>query len=173
LRSIGKANDLKFKEKYMAAGERYGVRGEFGKPAVRLNRRELLAAGALLLDPSAAFSQSTFKSLRAISRTLEVRGKPASVFALQGADKLNLVEGGRFSLRLKNDLEEGTIIHWHGLTPPSVFDGSPVSQGIVKHGSSFEYDFVINRSGTPLDAFARGIASAKAPCSTDDRTIAR
>jgi FtsP/CotA-like multicopper oxidase with cupredoxin domain len=142
LRSIGKANDLKFKEKYMAAGERYGVRGEFGKPAVRLNRRELLAAGALLLDPSAAFSQSSFKSLRAISRTLEVRGKPASVFALQGADKLNLVEGGRFSLRLKNDL------HWHGLTPPSVFDGSPVSQGIVKHGSSFEYDFVINRSGT-------------------------
>lgn len=77
-----------------------------------------------------------------------VLGKPASVFALQGADKLNLVEGGRFSLRLENDLKEGTIIHWHGLTPPSAFDGSPVAQGIVKHGSSFEYDIVINRSGT-------------------------
>ena len=58
------------------------------------------------------------------------------------------MEGGRFSLRLENDLREGTIIHWHGLTPPSAFDGSPVAQGIVKHGSSFEYDFVINRSGT-------------------------
>jgi FtsP/CotA-like multicopper oxidase with cupredoxin domain len=119
-----------------------------GKQWVRLNRRELLAADALLFDPPAGFSQSSFKSLRAVRRTLDVLGKPASVFGLQGADKLNLVEGGRFSLRLENESKEGTIVHWHGLTPPSAFDGSPVSQGLVKHGSSFEYDFVINRSGS-------------------------
>jgi FtsP/CotA-like multicopper oxidase with cupredoxin domain len=173
LRTIGKTKDLKFKEKYMASGEGMEPKAKLGKQSGQLNRRELLAAGALLFDPLAAFSQSSFKSLRAVRRTLEVLGKPASIFALQGADKLNLVEGGRFSLRLENDLREGTIIHWHGLTPPSAFDGSPVAQGIVKHGSSFEYDFVINRSGTHWMHSQCGIASAKAPCRTDDRTLGR
>jgi FtsP/CotA-like multicopper oxidase with cupredoxin domain len=124
------------------------LKAEHGKSWGRLSRRELLTAGALLLNPLTASAQSSFKPLRAVNRTLNVLGRAASVFALQGADKLNLVEGGRFSLRLENDLKDGTLIHWHGLTPPSVFDGSLASQGIIKHGSSFEYDFVINRSGT-------------------------
>jgi FtsP/CotA-like multicopper oxidase with cupredoxin domain len=113
-----------------------------------LNRRQLLAGAGLLLSALPCAAQSSFKTLRVAKRTLEVLKKPAEVFAIEGADNLNLVEGGRFSVRLVNDQPEGTIIHWHGLTPPSALDGSHLSQGIVKHGSSFEYDFVNDRGGT-------------------------
>ena len=70
----------------MASGEGMEPKAKLGKQSGQLNRRELLAAGALLFDPLAAFSQSSFKSLRAVRRTLEVLGKPAAIFALQGAD---------------------------------------------------------------------------------------
>jgi FtsP/CotA-like multicopper oxidase with cupredoxin domain len=113
-----------------------------------LNRRQLLAAAALAISAVPSVAQSSFKTLRVTRRTLDVLKKPADVFAIEGADKLNLVAGGRFSLRLENDQPEGTIVHWHGLTPPSALDGSHLSQGIIKHGSSFEYDFVNGRGGT-------------------------
>src|SRR5829696_2490634 len=74
--------------------------------------------------------------------------RKSKMYDIAGADKLNLVAGGRFSVRLENDQPEGTIVHWHGLTPPSALDGSHLSQGIIKHGSSFEYDFVNGRGGT-------------------------
>ena len=128
--------------------EMYPVRMQDGKRQPLLNRRQLLAAAALAMSAVPAMAQSSFKTLRVTKRTLEVLNKPAEVFAIEGADKLNLVAGGRFSLRLENDQPEGTIVHWHGLTPPSALDGSHLSQGIIKHGSSFEYDFVNGRGGT-------------------------
>lgn len=121
---------------------------QFDKLRPSLNRRQLLAAAALAMSAVPSVAQSSFKTLRVTRRTLEVLKKPADVFAIEGADKLNLVAGGRFSLRLENDQPEGTIVHWHGLTPPSALDGSHLSQGIIKHGSSFEYDFVNGRGGT-------------------------
>ena len=121
---------------------------QFDKLRPLLNRRQLLAAAALAMSAVPSLAQSSFKTLRVTRRTLEVLKKPAEVFAIEGADKLNLVAGGRFSLRLENDQPEGTIVHWHGLTPPSALDGSHLSQGIIKHGSSFEYDFVNDRGGT-------------------------
>jgi FtsP/CotA-like multicopper oxidase with cupredoxin domain len=121
---------------------------QFDKLRPLLNRRQLLAAAALAMSAVPSVAQSSFKTLRVTRRTLEVLKKPAEVFAIEGADKLNLVAGGRFSLRLENDQPEGTIVHWHGLTPPSALDGSHLSQGIIKHGSSFEYDFVNGRGGT-------------------------
>jgi FtsP/CotA-like multicopper oxidase with cupredoxin domain len=113
-----------------------------------LNRRQLLAGAALMMGAVPSLAQSSFKTLRVAKRTLDVLGKPAEVFAIEGAGKLNLVAGGRFSVRLENDQPEGTIVHWHGLTPPSALDGSHLSQGIIKHGASFEYDFVNGRGGT-------------------------
>ena len=119
-----------------------------GKCRPLLNRRQLLAGAALAMNAVPSLAQSSFKILRVAKRTLDVLKKPAEVFAIEGADKLNLVAGGRFSVRLGNDQPEGTIVHWHGLTPPSALDGSHLSQGIIKHGSSFEYDFVNGRGGT-------------------------
>jgi FtsP/CotA-like multicopper oxidase with cupredoxin domain len=113
-----------------------------------LGRRAFLGGAALLMGSLPGVAQSSFDTLKVTKRTLDVLKKPAEVFGIEGADSLNLVEGGRFSVRLVNGQKEGTIVHWHGLTPPSALDGSHVSQGLVKHGASFEYDFVNNRAGT-------------------------
>ena len=59
-------------------------------------------------------------------RILEVNGKAATVFALQqenGARGINLAAGERFRVNLSNQCGEGTIIHWHGQTPPYAQDG--------------------------------------------------
>ncbi len=91
-------------------------------------------------------------TLRAISRTLEIHGKPARVFGLaqaNGAAGLFAKKGGRFRAELVNELDTETLIHWHGLTPPSEQDGVPgLSQPALKAGNSYDYDFVHNRAGT-------------------------
>lgn len=55
-------------------------------------------------------------------------------------------KGQRVQVRLKNDLPDPTIIHWHGLLIPEEMDGHP--RYAIAPGESFEYDFqVINRAG--------------------------
>ncbi len=54
--------------------------------------------------------------------------------------------GQRIQVRLKNDLPDPTIIHWHGLLIPEEMDGHP--RYAIAPGESFEYVFqVINRAG--------------------------
>jgi FtsP/CotA-like multicopper oxidase with cupredoxin domain len=54
--------------------------------------------------------------------------------------------GQRVQVRLKNDLPDPTIIHWHGLLIAEEMDGHP--RYAIAPGASFEYDFqVINRAG--------------------------
>ena len=56
-------------------------------------------------------------------------------------------QGQRVQVRLKNELPDPTIIHWHGLRIPEDMDGHPRSA--IAPGKSYEYDFqVINRAGT-------------------------
>jgi hypothetical protein len=67
-------------------------------------------------------------TLRAFNRTIDVNGKPARVLGLALADEswgLTGEKGGRFQVKLINELETETLIHWHGLTPPSEQDGVP------------------------------------------------
>lgn len=55
-------------------------------------------------------------------------------------------KGQRIQVRLKNELPDPTIIHWHGLLIPEEMDGHP--RYAIAPGVSFEYDFqVINRAG--------------------------
>ena len=56
-------------------------------------------------------------------------------------------QGQRVQVRLKNELPDPTIIHWHGLRIPEDMDGHP--RYAIAPGASYEYDFqVINRAGT-------------------------
>ncbi|MCX6056769.1 MAG: multicopper oxidase domain-containing protein, partial [Chloroflexi bacterium] len=55
-------------------------------------------------------------------------------------------KGQRVQVRLKNELPDPTIIHWHGLLIPEEMDGHP--RYAIAPGENFEYDFqVINRAG--------------------------
>jgi FtsP/CotA-like multicopper oxidase with cupredoxin domain len=120
-----------------------------------LARRRFLstaAAGALLLPGSTARGNSNWTSLRATRRIIDIDGKAADVFGLMqpnGRHGIAANAGDRFHLQLANELDEHTLIHWHGLTPPSRQDGVPdLSQPTLKAGSRYEYDFLLARPGT-------------------------
>jgi FtsP/CotA-like multicopper oxidase with cupredoxin domain len=121
-----------------------------------LTRRRFLstaAAGTSMLLPwSAARGKSGWTSLRATRRVIEVNGRAANVFGLlQPNDKHGMVAnaGDRFHLQLANELDEHTLVHWHGLTPPNGQDGVPdLSQPALKAGGTYEYDFQLARPGT-------------------------
>jgi FtsP/CotA-like multicopper oxidase with cupredoxin domain len=90
--------------------------------------------------------------LRIARRSLEVNGKPASVLGVRQPDGtfgIRTQVGDRFRVRLENTLEEPSLIHWHGLTPPWQQDGVPgVSGPPIPPGGSADYDFPLRFGGT-------------------------
>ena len=90
--------------------------------------------------------------LKVASRIIEVNGRAAKVFEIvnsRGGRGLSLLLGERFQARVRNGLADETLLHWHGLNPPSAQDGVPMlSQAPLKPGEYFDYDFVNTRSGT-------------------------
>ena len=52
--------------------------------------------------------------------------------------------GDRLIVHFKNELDQGTTLHWHGVRVPIEMDGVPgISQPEVLPGKSFTYDFVL------------------------------
>jgi FtsP/CotA-like multicopper oxidase with cupredoxin domain len=52
--------------------------------------------------------------------------------------------GDRLIVHFKNELDQGTTIHWHGVRVPIEMDGVPgISQPEVLPGESFTYDFIL------------------------------
>lgn len=55
--------------------------------------------------------------------------------------------GQRVRIQFENQVEEPTIVHWHGLLVPPEMDGHP--RDVVQPGETSTYEFpVINRAGT-------------------------
>src|SRR5437588_9793457 len=90
--------------------------------------------------------------LRIERRGIEVNGKPASVLGIRQPDGtfgIRTEVGKRFRVRLENRIEEPSLIHWHGLTPPWQQDGVPgVSGPPIPPGGSADYDFPLRFGGT-------------------------
>lgn len=58
-------------------------------------------------------------------------------------------EGERVTLRVTNNLDHESSIHWHGIILPTEMDGVPgLSFSGIKPGETFEYQFDVNQSGT-------------------------
>jgi FtsP/CotA-like multicopper oxidase with cupredoxin domain len=85
-------------------------------------------------------------------RTIVVNGKPASILGVSqpdGTADIVTSVGKQFRVRLENQLDVPTLIHWHGMTPPWQQDGVPgISGPPVAAGSSAEYDFPLRFGGT-------------------------
>src|ERR1700730_2134917 len=90
--------------------------------------------------------------LRIARRNIEANGKPASVLGIRQPDGtfgIRTQVGDRFRVRVDNALEEASLIHWHGLTPPWQQDGVPgVSGPPIPPGGSADYDFPLRFGGT-------------------------
>jgi CopA family copper-resistance protein len=65
------------------------------------------------------------------------------------APLIRLKEGQDVLLRVTNELDEDTSIHWHGILLPFQMDGVPgVSFDGIKPGETFEYRYPVRQSGT-------------------------
>lgn len=123
----------------------------------KLTRRGFVAGmtGVVPLALGARFSAAETQApplLTVATRTLDVRGKAATVYSLTGPDGkpgMEIVAGDRFRARLVNNTSVETLVHWHGLTPPVEQDGVPfLSQPPLKPGETYDYDFASRRAGT-------------------------
>ncbi len=58
-------------------------------------------------------------------------------------------KGDRVKVRLVNELDQPTTIHWHGIRIDNAMDGvTGLTQDAVQPGGSFDYDFVAPESGS-------------------------
>ncbi|WP_112323749.1 multicopper oxidase family protein [Oceanibium sediminis] len=114
-----------------------------------LSRRGFLAAGAAAFGmarmPRIAFAQGVAPiTLAAATRTLDIDGRAATVFGLAGPGGQGLIldPGQRLRVDLTNDLDVGTIIHWHGQIPPNAQDGVPdMPMPLLAPGETRSYEF--------------------------------
>jgi len=115
-----------------------------------IRRRDLLGAASGLLLPTAAHAQPTapIRELVIDRRTISIGDRPAKVYRLgppDGGTGLVFEPGERFRVRVQNRLDEPTIIHWHGQTPPAGSDGvsrdGPTGETLIPPRGSRDYDF--------------------------------
>lgn len=125
-----------------------------------LTRRAFLSSSAALVASAGvlpamsgmARAAPNLVGLVLATRTIEVRGRAADVLGIlnsAGGHGLDINRADGFAVRLRNDLAEPSLIHWHGLTPPSHLDGVPgLSQNALEPGTGQDYVFDLARSGT-------------------------
>ena len=101
---------------------------------------------------AAAPSGGAEKTLEVVERTIEVNGKAAKVFGLDGPGGragLRLRAGQPFDVSLFNRTTEPTIVHWHGLTPPWPSDGvQDAPMPLIPSGGERSFNFALDRPGT-------------------------
>lgn len=128
----------------------------------QMNRRDLLAgllAGTTvsalpggLVKAAWAAAPTAQRLLHVVRRTIEVNGKAASVFGLLGPDGspgLHFNTGDAFNVLLRNETDEATIAHWHGLTPPWRSDGvGDAPLPLIAAATERAFDFPVGLPGT-------------------------
>ena len=57
-------------------------------------------------------------------------------------------KGDTLIVKVKNDLKESTVIHWHGIQLPAEMDGTDSVQRPIAPGEEFEYRFIVPDAGT-------------------------
>ena len=129
-----------------------------------LNRRTLLqttlAGGAAILVPDIlqAASDDGLQILEAAPTKFNLAGADdtaagsTDVWSYNGlvpGPEIRVKQGDEVRLRLVNNLQEPTTIHWHGIRLLNAMDGVPnLTQKAVKPGEQFDYRFSVPDAGT-------------------------
>ncbi|MDZ7715171.1 MAG: copper resistance system multicopper oxidase [Balneolaceae bacterium] len=81
-----------------------------------------------------------------------IDGKKGDAIGINGTVPgpiIRMQEGQEVTIRVTNNLDEDTSIHWHGIILPFQMDGVPnVSFDGIKPGETFEYKYPVNQNGT-------------------------
>ena len=130
---------------------------------IQLNRRHFLAvAGAGLFTPTlTAIAGSVEKNndgffiLRAQkfdTKFFGDKGPATQVWSYNQTSPgpvIKVKQGEKVKIRLINELDQPTTIHWHGIRIDNKMDGvAGLTQEAVKPGESFDYEFIAPDAGT-------------------------
>jgi FtsP/CotA-like multicopper oxidase with cupredoxin domain len=81
-------------------------------------------------------------------------GKKVEAWAYNGVvpgPQIRVKEGDRVRMVVKNNLDESTSVHFHGLELPNNQDGVPfITQPPIKPGQSYTYEFTVPNSGSHM-----------------------
>src|SRR5712692_1960920 len=79
-------------------------------------------------------------------------GRFADAYTYNGqvpGPELRVTEGDTVRVTVKNELDEPTTVHWHGVEVPVAMDGVPDTSGPpIAPGGTFTYEFVATPAGT-------------------------
>ena len=152
-----------------------------------LSRRRLLAGAGLAVacfslprNLQAQFGPTGFHVLRARNTTAALRGEGQAATPVWGYGEtvpgptLRVRRGDELRVRVFNDLDEPTTVHWHGVRLANAMDGVPyLTQPPIAPGEAFNYRFRASDAGTflyhptamagsrPLTGFMASSSSAK------------
>ncbi|WP_199189442.1 multicopper oxidase family protein [Trinickia dabaoshanensis] len=134
-----------------AMNRRRFLKGAFAGAAA-LALRPAWSKPARAADAADATGAARQVQLAVVRRTIEVNGRPASVYGIRqpdGTPGIRLREGDTFNVVLHNETADPTNIHWHGLTPPWPVDGVPDAPlPLIAAGAQRTFDFPVSSPGT-------------------------
>jgi hypothetical protein len=106
-----------------------------------------------LLTPAAELSAATVEYDLTIARQeVNFTGRTVKAITVNGqlpAPTLRFTEGDHAVIRVHNQMDVETSIHWHGILLPNAMDGVPfVTFPPIAAGQTFTYEFDLRQSGT-------------------------
>jgi len=132
----------------------------------RLSRRSVLTGGVALAASTSLTGRSPLASLdatsrpaaqpltagRARTRLLEPGAPETELWGFGGSvpgPVLRLRQGEELAILLRNELDQPTAVHWHGIRIDNAMDGVVgMTQEAIAPGESFEYRFTPPDAGT-------------------------
>lgn len=102
--------------------------------------------------PKQPILSGTEFDLTIAEQRVNITGKPRIATLINGTlsgPTLVFQEGDTVTLRVKNELNVDSSIHWHGLILPASMDGVPgLSFDGIQPGETYVYQFTVKQSGT-------------------------
>ncbi len=103
--------------------------------------------------PGATLSAATVEyDLTIAQQEVNVTGQPVKALTTNGhlpGPTLRFTEGDHAVIRVHNQMDVETSIHWHGILLPNAMDGVPfVTYPPIAPGQTFSYEFDLRQSGT-------------------------
>ena len=112
----------------------------------------LLGCLALLVPVSMVWAGTVEYDLTIARQEVNFTGQSAQAMTINGllpGPTLRFTEGDHAVIRVHNQMDVETSIHWHGILLPNAMDGVPfVTQPPIAPGQTFTYAFDLRQSGT-------------------------
>ncbi|MBY5369721.1 multicopper oxidase domain-containing protein [Rhizobium leguminosarum] len=108
--------------------------------------------GDRVLEPRIEGGVKVFDMETKVVRWTILPGITVDAYTFNGqlpGPRLQIREGDRVRIKVKNSLPESTSVHWHGLVLPNEMDGpAEITQPPINPGETYVYEFTAGQSGS-------------------------